>query len=605
MKRYLLQRIVMPESKDKTCRDLFLRWGVIECKGFGTNVASQEEMHFNTWMNLFAGKKWFHYAQLGKLFLGVNIKGTFSIEVIGSNRNTAYNRIDEQLFFQEYSSNGEAIYIEINKAEEYDAVYLILRYLKNAPCEVISLGWYTDLEPQRVNRLAIVTCTFKRENYIHRTMQQFEAYLTENVELRERMHLFVIDNGQTLDLEKKSPYINIFYNMNAGGAGGFGRGLIEACRADEDYTRCLFIDDDVDILPESFYRTLILADYLKGEYSYALINGAMLDLYNKVIFHENLAVQDGLWCHPYHGETNLLNYDDILRVNDIPEEEFHKEYPKTNGAWFYCSFAINGRETINELPLPIFIRGDDVEYGYRNFGNVFIQLNGICIWHAPFYYRVNKITDSYYLCRNMFIVNTLYTPNFKNTFARMYRERFRYAIATYDYVTAQLINKALQDILKGSRLFEESPLDIMGSLNTLAKEESTPVNDPYELLEIRHKVIGWPKYRRVINKAIKGCFKLAPVTKCLIKRNGMNTAPEWFPPADIFLMKKQVKVYNLLKHTSTVRSFNYKRERELKKEFEYSLGCVQKNFDSLAKDYKDNFKKLTSYEFWKKYLKLT
>ena len=91
----------------------------------------------------------------------------------------------------------------------------------------------------------------------------------------------------------------------------------------------------------------------------------------------------------------------------------------------------------------------------------------------------------------------------------MYRERFRYAIATYDYVTAQLINKALQDILKGSRLFEESPLDIMGSLNTLAKEESTPVNDPYELLEIRHKVIGWPKYRRVINKAIKGCFKLA------------------------------------------------------------------------------------------------
>ena len=93
--------------------------------------------------------------------------------------------------------------------------------------------------------------------------------------------------------------------------------------------------------------------------------------------------------------------------------------------------------------------------------------------------------------------------------------------------------------------------------------------------------------------------------KKMIKRNGMNTAPEWFPPADIFLMKKQVKVYNLLKHTSTVRSFNYKRERELKKEFEYSLGCVQKNFDSLAKDYKDNFKKLTSYEFWKKYLKLT
>ena len=605
MKKHLLQRIVLPEGRDRDYRDLFFRWGTTECKAFGKNVASMEEMYFNTWMNLFAGKKWFHYGQLDNLFLGIKIKGQFSVEIIGSDRNTAYNRIDEKLFFQEYmNGSNDMVYIPVHKPEAYDAVYFVLRYLKSEPCEIQSMGWYTDTIPQRENKLAIVTCTFKREVYIHRTIQQFENYLNDNIELKDRMHLFVVDNGQTLDLERKSPYIDIFYNINAGGAGGFGRGLIEVCKAEENYTRCLFIDDDVEIIPESFYRTLVLADYLRPNYANALINGAMLDLYNKVIFYENLAVQDGLWCHPYHGETNLLNYDEILRINHIPEDVFAKENTKTNGAWFYCSFAVEKQKSIDNLPLPIFIRGDDIEYGYRNFGKVFIQLNGICIWHAPFYYRVNKITDSYYLSRNMFIVNALYTPNFKNTFAPLYREKFYYAISTYDYVTAQLINQALQDILKGSKLFDESPLEIMHNLNVLAKESSEPVTDPYELIEVRDKHIGWPRYRRVINKVIKACYKFLPITKCILKKNGMNTAPEWFPAADIFLVKKHVKVYNLLKHTSTIRTFDYNKEKQLKKEFKQYLNSIQTNYDALEKDYRENFGKVTSYEFWKQYLKL-
>ena len=115
---------------------------------------------------------------------------------------------------------------------------------------------------------------------------------------------------------------------------------------------------------------------------------------------------------PYHNEGNLLDYDEVLRVNTIPDSAFHNQGQKAHAGWYYCSFVINSA-SIDQLPLPIFIRGDDVEYSRRNFGKTFIQLNGICIWHAPFYYRVNKITDSYYLCRNMFIVNTAIHTKFQ------------------------------------------------------------------------------------------------------------------------------------------------------------------------------------------------
>lgn len=604
MDKHLLSRIVMPEAKDKDYRDLFFRWGVLEASAFNSTLTVLNELHFNTWMNLFAAKKWFHYCDLKSLYLGVKVKGDFSIEVIGSKRNVAYIRLDEKLSFSEYHGDGEFIYIPVNDPADYDGIYFILRYAKKAPCEIVSMGWYTDEAPRVENKLAIATCTYKRENYIHKTIKLFEQYISNNPELQGRMHLFVIDNGQTLDTSKKYKYVDIFHNINAGGAGGFGRGLIEVCKAKENYTRCLFMDDDVEIIPESFYRTLKIADYLKEEYINAHINGAMLDMYNRVIFYENLAIQDGIWCHPYHGEGNLLNYDEILRVTNIPEDVFHKENEKVNAPWYYCCFPVNKETSINSLPIPIFIRGDDVEWGWRNYGNVCISMNGICIWHAPFYYRVSKVTDGYYLARNMFIVNSLYTANFKQTFTKLYQDKFNYAIAIYDYVSAKLIVKALDDILKGTKIFDEDPVEIMKELNIIAKENIEHATDEYELFRIRDKGYGVKRSRRIINKAIKAAYKIAPKTKCFIKRDSVNGTHEWYPPVEAFLVKKHVKVYHLMKHTYVTRDFDYPLEKKLIGEFNQKLNQIRTEYDRLHADHVTNFAKITSYEFWKKYLQL-
>lgn len=603
MNKNLLQRILMPEAKDRDYSELFMRSEVVECNAFGKSLNVLRERYFNTWMNVFAAKKWFHYAELSNLYLCLDVSGTYCIEVIGSNRNMAYNRIDERLFFKEYVDQNCPVSISIQNPADYDAVYFILRDQKDQPCDIKSMGWYTDSKPKKKNCLAIVTCTYKREDYIRNTINLFKDYMDSNIELQDRMHLFVVDNGQTLEGCLENQYTNIYSNINAGGAGGFGRGLIEVCKSDKEYTRCLFMDDDVEIIPESFYRTLVLVDYLKDSYQDALINGTMLDIYNKSIFYENLSVQNGIWCNPYHGEGNLSFYDEILRVNEISDEVYYKDYPKVHGGWFYCSFPVN-KSYINKLPMPFFIRGDDVEYGYRNHGKVFIQLNGICIWHAPFYYRVNKITDIYYMFRNMFIVNTLYTKGFKQKFKALYCEKFHYAIETYDYVSVRLLIKAIEDILKGSRIFNENPVEIMHLLQEMAKEPEDCVSDPYELYAIRDKRFEWSKLRCVLNRILPVCYKWMPCLKCIIKRNKMNTAPEWFPPEDAFLLHKQVKVYNLLKHTSITRKFDFHKERTLTREFRKKIKELEDRYDILEEDYSSNFARLTSYDFWRDYLSL-
>ncbi len=604
MNENLLQRIVMPGIRDRDCRDLFFRFDTVECQAFGETYVKMEELYFNTWMNLFAAKKWFHYGALENLFLKLDVTGDFSVEIVGSRRNTVFFHIDEKLLFQEYKNNHGEVLIEIEHPSQYDAVYFILRYRKAAPCKFVSAGWYTKTPPVRENRLGVVVCTYRRENYISRTIAKFEDFMSENEALRERLHLFIVDNGQTLEAGRRNEYVDIFHNINAGGAGGFTRGLIEVCRTGENYTRCLFMDDDVEIIPESFYRTLILADYLKEVYKNATINGAMLDLYRRTFFYENLAIEDELWVHPYHAEADLLDFNEILRVNDTPDSVFQDAGAKTDAGWYYSCFPMDQEKSIDNLPLPIFIRGDDVEYGRRQFGQVFIPLNGICVWHAPFYYRVSKITSEYYLLRNMFLINALYKDDFKSAFAGLYRKQFKYNIDTYDYVSARLNIKALEDILKGSRIFEESPLDITRKLKEMAEEPYEKVPDSYELAAVKDKPFCYNKLKKLCVRLIRLCYRLLPWTKCIIKQKGMNLAQEWFPPTETFLIKKRVRVYNLLSHTSTVREFDYRQEKQLKRRFGALLSEVEERYDSLLADYRGNFKRLTSYEFWKKYLRL-
>ena len=71
---------------------------------------------------------------------------------------------------------------------------------------------------------------------------------------------------------------------------------------------------------------------------------------------------------------DLRNLDACL-YNEVEEKyEFN--------AWWYCTMPLNIINKKN-LPMPIFIRGDDVEFGLRNMKHL-ILMNGICVWHEPF-----------------------------------------------------------------------------------------------------------------------------------------------------------------------------------------------------------------------------
>ncbi len=53
----------------------------------------------------------------------------------------------------------------------------------------------------------------------------------------------------------------------------------------------------------------------------------------------------------------------------------------------------------NGMPLPVFVRYDDVEYGIR-CNPTFMTMNGLCIWHSKFEIRYNAAVERYQSIRN-------------------------------------------------------------------------------------------------------------------------------------------------------------------------------------------------------------
>lgn len=589
-KLYTLSRIVFPDSDFEKDKELFYR------KKDGV-------MSFDTWMNLFAAKKWYSYCALGKLYLKINVIGKAGIEIFGHVLKEAEN-LDSELLYSvdiEFGHEQTEKVICVENAKEFDGISFSFIHEKDNGAQFLSASWCTDMPPARSHRLAIATCTFKREAYINKTIRKFSDFMDNNKNLAEKLHLYVIDNGKTLSQELDNSYVDIVFNMNAGGAGGFCRGLMFA--NDNQYSRCLFMDDDVEIFPESFFRTLVLAEYFKEEYKDAFISSPMMSIYDKNMCVENLTVQSGLWLRGYYHDMSVAGLYNVLKVIDIDKGLFDIVY--TSSAWWYACFSTS--LTKGEYPLPVFFRGDDAEWSWRFHGQHHVSMNGVCIWHAPFGWRVEKVADYYYLPRNMFWINSIYTKDFRTKFNLLFDETFNYLIQTYNYSCVELFLQAIKDILKGGEIYKENPEVQYKQINAFAKERSNvfPCDEVMELEKAKDKIkpkrgsLGYKILNKLYNFTQKGM--LLPQF-FFLKADGI--AQEWVPPISDFILRKRVKVYNVITKTCEIRIFDRKKIKEYQKEYKNLMEKLTENYDFLYENLSAAFAKMTKRDFWNKYLGL-
>lgn len=378
-----LQNIILPMSDDMETKSvLFYRGtrGVLNREERKVDFADNTWIDFTTYLNGCSYSKWKKYTDIEGAKLKLELQGKAEIILVGYSLNV-YSPVRKE--FGRYRVDFDTL--QTFEAEYPDSESLIIGFEINAIRNVTVFGgeffgFYSKESNDVI--LSIGTTTCRKEKYITSNVELIRTEILEDKldsDIGENLYLHVVDNGRTLDAKKmKSWHIDVHPNKNTGGSGGFARGMIESISQTPRATHVLLMDDDVIVLPESIKRTYRLFTLVNEKYKDAIISGAMLYMEEMDLQHEDVGtIKRAGYLQTLKGNLKQDSINSNL-INEIPAYGS----PYIYAAWWYCGIPVTQIDK-NGLPMPFFIRIDDVEYG-RRLNTKVMSMNGLCIWHMGF-----------------------------------------------------------------------------------------------------------------------------------------------------------------------------------------------------------------------------
>ena len=459
-------------------------------------------------------------------------------------------------------------------------------------CKVIALsdrvklfdGGYGTLEEKKRNvSLAVVICTFKREEYVKSNVKSLCDFAKRN---KEDVIVYVIDNGQTLKSEDVEGAI-LFSNKNLGGSGGFTRGMIEAYRA-QKHTHVLLMDDDISFSPEIVARTMRFLEYANCEN--AAIGGSMLREDKPEILYELGGRWNGDRLSGFYSNLDLSEKSSLL---------FDRQDKPDYCAWWYCCMPI-GVIDRHGLPLPLFIKNDDVEYGMRCKELDWTFLNGVGVYHSPFEAKYNASLE-YYIRRNELISNCYTTKRSGLKFFCKLVRCVGIQLVQQRYFAIPYSLKGYDDFLKGASYLASHDAE---KLNFELRKGMPKTYSKAELEQMGYDLNNFyeSKPRSVFFQTITLNGYLIPKWLCSKKSRQIKIVDSTdCPPKDFFMTRKTLQ-YNPLSETGF---FTQEKFGEVVKTGFLLLGKAFKMSFKYGEARRSFLKKqqyLTSFEFWTKTL---
>lgn len=446
----ILQNVVLPASEHVDRVSLYCRWpsgNIVLANAKGElNLAAGSVVDFMTFFNAFSHRKW--HEATGVEHVSLHISGRGAVRVIIS----SYSATAAAIRVSEYEGelNGSGVEVSVPSLSQISGEMLSFRVIALDNSVIERVAWVTSENAKRDVRLAAVITTFQREAEIFPAMEKFSSKIIPRSE--NSIHLFVVDNGSTLNIEN-TEHLTIISNKNLGGAGGFTRGFIEVKKR-QHYTHVLFMDDDASCEPESVWRTKAFLAYLKDDR--ASVAGAMLYTDMPSIQYEKGALirLNGYGKTVWHAEHSGWDLSDIACVaaNDLPGNVNY-------GGWWFFAFPINA---VKHLAFPFFVRGDDVDFSLSNKLPI-VTLNGIATWCENFGYKLNPPTE-YLASRSWMALSFMHADNSANkaTLNLMLLNAYKMGMR-FDYAGMHAVLDGVEHALIGPQFFADkpSPLDVL------------------------------------------------------------------------------------------------------------------------------------------------
>lgn len=567
-------------------------------------------VEFFTYFNAFSLNKWKKYTNAGSISLDLTVRGHFIIRMFG--HYTDGNDISKEMFEPKEIYRKEKTQISINVPSNIKSSMIgfqidVLDFDGDDEADFFLYdgSWSALTDSSKINdvRIAITTVTFKKEEYITSNMAILERELFYSDEpAKEHFKARIIDNGRTLDPEDfESEYIELIPNANTGGSGGYTRGILEAIN-DKKYapTHVLLMDDDVMVLPESFVRLYALLALIKKEYDQRFVSGAMLFYEQMNIQHEDVGfVHDDGSYGPNKPDMEMHLWNNVLKNEQ--EIKYHKN---SYAGWWFCCIPVSKIKR-DCLPVPLFIRGDDVEFSISNKAE-FISLNGICIWHRGFSKKFNAALELYMVHRNSLIIQAMSGICPEVDFIKRIDGFFWKEISRLAYNNCELLLDAVEDFCSGPDfLFEPNGEKIMKE--HFQKNEARLSSSAFPSVTIDYdsiyKKAGTPLSEKEMKRYIKTCNGQT-IANPPLKDTTAVIAYDWFDDPAKQYMAKEILAVNPFDHTAYLRQRDKKRFKALVARHNRILKYYYSHKNEIERRYAESAKILKTEAFWKKYLNI-
>ncbi len=423
-----------------------------------------------------------------------------------------------------------------------------------------------DKEAERV-RLALCICSYKKDEILREKMSRILGFTDRCPVLKDNLTVYISDNASSLG-DFASPLVKVIPSPNLGGSGGFTRCIMEA-QADGVTTHVLLNDDDAVFEPEVLFRTYSLLTVC-GEISIA---GTMLDQWNPHKVIESGASYTYTMLHNIGKNASVLG--DAGNILCSEEKEF------TYAGWWFAVFPLSGIEG-KGLPLPLFFKMDDAEYGTR-LGLKNATFCGISAWHPSFRSKTAAV-NSYYYVRNA-LVAAASAGNLPKAAADYMCTRAFLETACMRYNSAEMMLRGIEDFLRG-------PAHVYGLCREGMIESPELVFDDLAKLKSEYSETPRPECARFLRKLTLNGALLSPKGNTHVSVTDMRTR-------DFY--RAEYAVFDMDGEKGFVVKRDPKKVKDLTKRILRIRRRMRKELPKLSDEYRVSRRYWSSAESWKKF----
>jgi galactofuranosylgalactofuranosylrhamnosyl-N-acetylglucosaminyl-diphospho-decaprenol beta-1,5/1,6-galactofuranosyltransferase len=480
----LLQRVILPRAGDPLdVRALYLdeddgnHKRAMADSRTRLRLPAQSEVSFASYFNAFPASYWRRWTTLESVELRLAVDAECRVDLYRSKADGTQIHVRGTVLG---ADSGAEVYqerfpLDLEPFEDGGWYWFDLT-TSDEPVTLLEAGWYAPVEAASRANVAIGITTFNRPDDCVAALATLgedplvlDVITTVNVADQGNRKIRDAE-GFAAAAEVLGDRLRIHDQPNLGGSGGFSRGMYEALHH-TDCEQILLMDDDIVIEPDSILRAVAFARFSEHPTN---VGGQMLNLQARSHLHTMGEVVDRYkfkWGPAPHVEHDHDFAKYPLRDPD-DSRDLHRRIDVDYNGWWMCLIPRAVAEKLG-LPLPLFIKWDDAEYGLRaqKAGFPTVTLPGVAIWHMPWSDK-DDATDwqAYFHLRNRLVVAALHSPYRHGgaLFADSMKNTLKH-LMSLEYSTVALQELAMHDFAEGPHaLFEQLPV----ALNEVRKRRA-------------------------------------------------------------------------------------------------------------------------------------